>query len=64
MKQIGEMAEYVEYKISQDWSDRSMTMTQPVKIQQFEDEYNQVITKGTPVKPLEAGAVCSIEERR
>ena len=31
-----------------------MTMTQPVKIRRFKDEYDQGITKGTPVTPLEA----------
>ena len=61
MKDIGEMVEYVGCKISWDWSSRSMTMTQPVKIQQFEDEYNQGITKGTPVTPLEAGTVLKKE---
>ena len=39
-----------------------MMMTQPVKIQQFEDEYNQGITKGTPVTPYKAGTVLKKED--
>ena len=57
MKDIGEMAEYIGCKISWDWSSRSMTMMQSVKIQRFEDEYDQEITKVNPVTSLEAGAV-------
>ena len=41
MKAIGEMAEYIGCKISWDWSSRSMTMMQSVKIQRFEDEDDQ-----------------------
>ena len=57
IKGIGEMAEYIGCKIRWDWSSRSMTMMQSVKIQRFEDEYDQEITKVNPVTPLEAGAV-------
>ena len=31
-----------------------MTMTQPIRIRQFGDEYNQEISKGTPITPHEA----------
>ena len=51
------MAEYIGCKIRWDWSSRSMTMMQSVKIQRFEDEYDQEITKVNPVTSLEAGAV-------
>ena len=57
MKDIGEMAEYIGCKNSWDWSSRSMTMMQSVKIQRFEDEYDHGITKDYPLTPLEAGVV-------
>ena len=40
MKDIGEMAEYIGCKINWDWSSRSMTMMQFVKIQRFKDEFD------------------------
>ena len=61
MKDIGKMTEYVGCKISWNWFGRSMTMTQPVKIQRFEDEYDQGITNCTPVTPLVTGTVLKKE---
>ena len=40
MKDIGEMAECIGCKNSWDWSSRSMTMMQFVKIQRFKDEFD------------------------
>ena len=61
MKDVGEMTDYVGCKIERSWINRTMKMTQPVKIRRFEDEYDKGITKGSPNTPMEAGVVLKKE---
>ena len=61
MKDIDEMEYYVRCKIEQSQVDRTIKMTQPVKIRRFEDNYDKGITKGTPGTLIKTGVVLKKE---
>ena len=51
----GEMKEQVGCKIIKDWNENSMTIAQPVLLQNLDDEFN--LPGAKPVTPLPAGIV-------
>jgi len=60
-KDLGEMHEYVGCLVTRDREKQSVKLTQPVKIQQFKDEYNTTKVSGNPKTPAEGGNILKKE---
>jgi hypothetical protein len=61
-KDVGEMKEYVGYRIERDRENGWIRLTQPVKIQKFVNEYGtDIISNQVPSTPAEPGSVLKKE---
>jgi hypothetical protein len=61
-KDVGEMKEYVGYRIERDRENGLIRLTQPVKIQKFVDEYGtDIISNRVLSTPAEPGSVLKKE---
>lgn len=58
---VGELKEYIGWKIEHNKEERWMKVTQPVLLQSFNDEFNLDKQRPNPRTPMEAGQVLSKE---